>query len=378
MRVVCTTVIRNTSGKAVHGHIYEIDWDRQRIRRRIDMPRPIGDRLLLRLNPRGGARGGRGVRITEDAIYAANDNTIIRYDHNWNALGRISNQLLTGIHEIEVVEGGIWAACTGVDLALKLSPSGKVLKRWSPRTSDKIKRMLGVEGKYGRHWPPRVVGWGYLNLYRLPGFGLRRLADRIGMPERKRRPWHMLDEDSQTGAERMLWEMYRRFPALKADNFHLNCVHQYADELYVTIQTWPWREKACIVRVEPDVAVELGARGLSNPHNGQMLDENRLIINDTGTQAVKVFERGTGRLIRSISCSDMGLEGRTWLRGLKQIDGDRILIGVGSLTGAKVGGGVSGVSAQIIELDLNTEHVLKRLVLSHDPNTAPHGLDAIG
>ncbi len=326
--------------------------------------------LLLLLNPRGGMRGGRGIHIAEDGFYVANYDAIIKYDRHWNELGRISNQLLTGVHEIAVVRDGIWAASTHIDLAVKMNFSGQVVKSWSPRTSNAIKQVLGIEDKYSSRWPPSIVGWGYLNWYRIPGFLLKKLSNVIGLPDRTDAPWHVLDEAPQRFGERLLWGMYRIFPALSYDDFHLNCVHAYENELHVTIHTWPWTEKASIVRIEPQVAVELGSDSLRRPHNGQVFDDDRLIINDTGTQAVKLFERGTGRLLNSISISDMGIKGRAWLRGLKKVSESHVLVGVGAHTG-------SMVPTQIIELDLYEEKVVESLVISEEPNTSLHGLDAI-
>lgn len=377
MKVVCTTTIRNTGKGKIHGHIIEIDWKKQAIVRRINMPRPKGERLILKLNLRG--LGGRGVCITKNAIYVANSNTIIKYDHNWNELGRISHQLLADIHEIEVTRDGIWVSSTGIDSAIKLDFSGQLLKIWSPRTDSLVKKVLGIEDKCRASWPPKSVGWGF-NLYHPLNLILHRLEARIGLRERSPYstiPWHLLGAKPETKTEKWLWRLHRVIPALRPNAFHLNCVYLHGEEVYVTLFTWPWLEKACVVRIEPTVDSIFGTSGLGMPHNGQVLDDEHLILNDSISQTVRVYKIKTKELVKSISCEQMGIRGEAWLRGLKQLGDSRVLIGVGAWTrptSTSQGGQVA--HSQIVELDLKRETVLNRVIISEDSLTSVHGLDA--
>lgn len=284
MKVICTTVIRHSEKGESHGYIYEIDWNNKKIVKKVEMPNPKADWLLLKLNPRGGSRGGRGVQITDEAIYVANDNMIIMYDHNWNEIRRISNQLFTGIHEI-------WVSSTGIDSAIKINFSGNVLKMWSPRTDPLVKKVLGIDDNYRTSWPPKWIGWGYLNPYKILDHMLRSFLSKVGLPERSKKfrlPYHYMNYDSNSKLEKWLWKFYRAFPKLRQDDFHLNCVSGYKNEIIITLLKLPWRNKACMVNIEPSVEIELGDMALGMPHNGIIIDDHHLIINDNGTQGIKL------------------------------------------------------------------------------------------
>ncbi|NIQ79126.1 MAG: hypothetical protein GTN93_13780 [Anaerolineae bacterium] len=178
--------------------------------------------------------------------------------------------------------------------------------------------------------------------------------------------------------EQWLWTAYRAVPALSPNEFHLNCVRVYRDEVYVTLLNWPWRSRACLLRIEPDVHIEFGSKDIGMPHNAQILDEGHLIVNDTEKQALKVFARSTGELVNHISCAEMGIEGKAWLRGLKPLGNRRVLVGAGAWSS------VVGEPdwrrtippAQIMEVDLEAREVSRRVVVSDKGLTSIHGLDA--
>ena len=370
MRVICTTSIRGTVGGYDHGHIYDIDWDSGRIMRKLEVPPPKGERLLLALNPRGGARGGRGVRVVGDEVYVANDNLILKYDLDWNERGLISHQLLTRIHEIDVVHDGIWVASTGNDLAVKLDFSGRVLRVWSPRTDEQFKHAVGLARKYQRRWPV-WTGSGYRQPWWLLRGVLKRLAGLQTLP--KGTPRHILGEAPATVEEKLLWFSFRILPGLSPDDFHLNCVNAWGNEICVNLMFSPWPARACIVRIEPSFRIELSDDSLNGPHNGQLLDDKTVVVNDTKSGVLKVFDRRSGVLMKSISCEQMGLEGHPWLRGLKRLSSTRVLVGAGA-TSLFVE--AASIPVQVLELDLESEKVLRRVVLCEDGRTSIHGLDA--
>ena len=61
MKVVCTTVIHHTLGEFTHGHIYEIDWSKKKIVYKTKVPKPKAYSVFVKLNSRGGNRGGWNV-----------------------------------------------------------------------------------------------------------------------------------------------------------------------------------------------------------------------------------------------------------------------------------------------------------------------------
>jgi len=371
MRVICTTVVRSPKQGAPYGYIYDIDWDALEIRKTLPIFAPK-DALGLLRNPFTRFRGPAGLRLTCDAVYVAMGDRITKYDYSWNEVGQIVNPWFSELHELVVDEDGVWAASTGLDLAIKVDFSGKVIRCWSPRTYGPLKVIYGIQDQYRGRWPS---GYGMGSF--LAGAVLRRFGRLGSLPTRSGAPYHVLNVKPKTVVESWLWRIYRRFPALSADDFHLNSVYRFQDELYVTIFKWPWNEKACVIRIEPDLGIELGCPGLSMVHNGQIIDEERLIINDTGNQSVKLFERKTNRLIRDFPSTSIGIQGPVWLRGLKKLSDERVLVGVGANNSYGPVQTSRPPPTQIVELELSTGRVLKRLILTEDTTSSVHGLDAI-
>jgi hypothetical protein len=125
MRVICTTVIRGADQFDLSGRIIEMDLPSGEIIVAMNLPNKGNI-----IGPRGGSRGGRGVRVFNNKIYVAIYDRILVYDLNWNLLSEIQHPHVVGHHEIQVDAQGIWCCSTMIDAVVKLDFSGKVLFEW--------------------------------------------------------------------------------------------------------------------------------------------------------------------------------------------------------------------------------------------------------
>jgi hypothetical protein len=126
MRVICTTVIRGADNFDMSGRIMEIDLPTGEVVFSMNLPHNKGSVL----GPRGGSRGGRGVRVFENSIYLAIYDRVLVYDLEWNLLTEIRHPHVVGHHEIQVDHEGIWCCSTVADAVMKLGFKGNVLFEW--------------------------------------------------------------------------------------------------------------------------------------------------------------------------------------------------------------------------------------------------------
>lgn len=336
MRVIATTVVREAiRGRQRTGYIYDVDWASCRVSRRLPVPEPRFPESDD--NPRGGVRGGRGVAVTRHGILVANYDTLLRYDDEWNLVDELTHPLLVGVHEIDWDGQHVWVAATGIDAVLRVSLDGDAEVAWDPH-ADGIARKLGLRAR--RHPTDGSVD------YRV-----------------------------------------REAPLL--DQCHLNCVVRREDELIVNFglvrKSRPtairalnrvrarlrralgardrWRPdrrnsgSAVVVRVTrggaADVLVELDDHDFPT-HNGQLIDDERLAVNDSTANMLRIFRVPDGSQIGHVDVPG------TWLRGLELLGNSQALVGT--------------APAAIVQVDLDAASIVARLQLSEDPNEAVHGL----
>ena len=340
MKIIATTTIRHsTIGEQASGHVLEVDWTGQRIIKRFAVPDPMYPESNT--NPRGGLRGGRGVKVRRGHYFVANYDTVHVYDSNWRLQDKISHPLATDIHEIDLDASGIWLSCSRYDMALKLDYGGEKLDHWHISDSPGLMRMIGV---------------------------------RCGLPD--------------------LTKDYRRQMTMGLDHTHLNCVQIGADDsLIVNLgQVKPYRQwqrigrrllplpakhahrlgpairglykalhgsRSFIVklnRTNSEKTRVLGEYPALRPnHNGQMLsDETSVLAAEDGGIVIHHIESHQSQLI-PIPAS--------WARGIAKIEEQRLLVGI--------------QPCAIVEVDLRSCRVTRRFELSDNPDESVHGLALI-
>jgi hypothetical protein len=329
MRLIATTVVRESiRGKQKTGFVYDIDWASRQVVRRFPVPEPRYPESDD--NPRGGVRGGRGVAVTRHGIVVANYDTLYRYDDDWNVLDAFSHPLFVGIHETDWDGEHLWLSATGIDAVLKVTLNGEAAVAWDPYGSS--------------------------------------LATRVRL---RKRP-NPIDGSVD----------YRKREAPLIDHFHINGVTRRGSSLVVncglvrTRSPLPirlasrvlsklaggqvlrrTRGGSLVVRVEGDGVIDVLAELADHDfatHNGQLLDDFRLVLNDSSVNSVRIFELTSGGKHRSVRVPG------TWLRGLERIDRRRILVGTAPAT--------------IVLVDLDREAIEASVQLSSNPNEAIHGL----
>jgi hypothetical protein len=332
MRVVATTVVRESvRGKQRTGYIYDVDWDAGRIRRRLPVPEPRFPESDT--NPRGGVRGGRGVAATRAGIVVANYDTLHLYDDDWQVVDSFSHPLFVGIHEIDWDGKHVWLAATGLDAVLKATLDGSVEVAWDAH----------AEGS-------------------LNGYELRPRRNAIdGSVDYRRREAPLLNQCHVNGVVR--W----------GDGLVVNCglvrrTKPFATKLAARVRGrlgFPDKKKghagsrSLVVHVDSagysTVLLELEEHDFPS-HNGQLLAEDLLTVNDSTNNKLRIFELAneTARERRAVEVDG------TWLRGLEPTRNGCVLLG--------------SAPATLMLADLETGAIRGKIELSNDSNEAVHGL----
>lgn len=149
MRLLCTTVKRGAEDYHISGRILEIEIPSGEIVASLNLP----DKCKVS-GPRGGSRGGRGVRVLDDRIYVAIYDRILVYNFAWELISEISHPHVVGHHEIQVDAEGIWCCSTIVDAIFKIDFQGRVLFEWWASEDDRFISWLNARKI---HWDKTVV-----------------------------------------------------------------------------------------------------------------------------------------------------------------------------------------------------------------------------
>jgi hypothetical protein len=331
MRVIATTVVRESiRGKQKTGYIYDIDWDSQQVTRSLPVPDPSFPESDD--NPRGGVRGGRGVAATRHGIIVANYDTLYVYDDAWELQDSFTHPLFVGTHEIDWDGDHLWTAATGIDAVLRVGLDRSVEVAWDPHDEHHAER-----------------------------FGIRR------------RP-HPMDGSVD----------YRVRQAPVIDQCHINGVTRHDGVTVVNCglvrKTRPWlsrfstrvrrklgaddrrkanpnRGSSMVVSVNgsgpASVLVELANHDFPT-HNGQLLDADRLALNDSTNNTLRVFSTAGARELSALRAPG------SWLRGMEPVDAAHVLVGT--------------APGSVLLVDLEANEVVRSIQLSQDPNEAIHGL----
>ena len=126
------------------GELVRLDWKRKQVLRRTPMA-PL-DSSLRDGNPRGNARGGRGIWVTPESVLAAAYDGIKIFDHDLNQQREVSNGLLAGLHEVLMTAPGrLWVTATALDAALEIElENGSAARAYWPREVPAFQEAFGV------------------------------------------------------------------------------------------------------------------------------------------------------------------------------------------------------------------------------------------
>ncbi|HEV3021300.1 MAG TPA: hypothetical protein VGX76_02490 [Pirellulales bacterium] len=233
MVVYFTTVVR-TAPPDRGGELVKLDWEAKRVIARV--PMAAQDPPLQDPNPRGSTRGGRGVLLNGNEIYAASYHTIHVFDRRLATKGKLIHPLFANLHELSWDGDAIWASSTDLDGAIKVDRAGRTIAEWWPR------------------------------------------EDPVTSVRFKLRP---LDFDkSQDNRARFVGNGK---PA--AGHVHLNAVATQDGRPLMLLNRF-----GCVVRLEP-TEILVDDPTLKGCHNLLVLADGRLAVNDTVNRAVRLYDR---------------------------------------------------------------------------------------
>jgi hypothetical protein len=328
MRVFLSTVVRGAPTEKA-GELIALDWSTKKVLGRV--PLVPKDPPLDDPNPRGGGRGGRGIVLMRDELFVATFHTLHGFDYKLRPTRTITNNNFAGLHEVKLVDDGIWVSSTAIGAVFKVALDGKTKQEWWVHEDPVVLQTFSV--------PPLTV------------------------------------DKSQDNRLTYL-EPFSKV--------HLNNVDVHNGQVYVC-----FNNHGAILRLFPTTVVAHDP-ALKGCHNGLVTDDEEVLLNDSHHHAVVVFDLHTGHVKRRINLADFPevaklLNFRTcrniswrvrlenfvrrqrvarplFTRGMCLLDGARILVGVSP--------------AAVLELDYKQGRLLDMWQLSDSANECVHGLEA--
>lgn len=318
MDVFFSTVVRQ-SPIAQGGELVRVDWTTKKVIAKkplvpIDPPITENDDP----NPRGNARGGRGILRYGNILYVAIYHSLLLFDTSLNLKDKVTNNLFVGLHEVYHNDDTIWVASTAIDGAICIDPHGNFIDSWWARENPSIQRLFTLE--------PLSINKNVDN--------------------------------------RLLWLKVQ--PSKQPSHTHLNAVAVNKGQLHVLLN-----RLGVVYNTKTDDVV-LEDTSIIGCHNLVFLGE-RMLINDSLGKRVMVYSH-TGKLIREINLlaypevsaihdeetTNFYEKRRLFVRGLSPINNDRILVGFSPAT--------------IVEIELNSGRLLDLYRYSEDVAVCVHGL----
>lgn len=329
MRVFLSTVVRGAPMEKA-GELISLDWEKKGVLKRV----PIfpSNPSLDDPNARGGGRGGRGIALLRDELFVANYHTLLGFDYDLNPTRTITNHNFAGLHEIKLVEDGIWTSSTALGCVQKVSFDGVTRESWWAHEDPLVQREFSST--------PLMV--------------------------------------DKTKDNRLAY-------LKNISKLHLNNVEVHGGRVYVC-----FNNHGAVMRLFPTEIVSRDP-ALKGCHNGLVTDDAEVIINDSHNHTVVVFDLKSGqvkkrinlaefpkvaKLMKVTSCRDISWRVRLenfirrqrvalplFTRGMCRLDEARILVGVSPAT--------------VLEVDYRQGRLLDMCQLSESANECVHGLEAV-
>ena len=128
------------------GEIILLDWEQKKTIRKLPIY-PDNPRMDDDPNPRGNARGCKGIVIRGEEIVAADFHTLRVYDLSLHYKYSFSHDLMVGLHELfAAANGDIWVSSTVIDAALKYDIRGEMLtSAIFPRELTNLQKALNLQ-----------------------------------------------------------------------------------------------------------------------------------------------------------------------------------------------------------------------------------------
>jgi hypothetical protein len=250
---VCFSTVVRAAPLENGGEVVLLDWQDKTVeaKRPIYPTRPeIEDP-----NPRGNARGGRGIEVTDGGVIVASYHTLRVYDRELRHLRDVSHPLMAGLHEIRSDDNGqIAVSSTSIDAVLVMDlASGRAVRQYWPREMP----------------------------------GLQRDLDLTPLQIDKK-------VDNRT---RFLATKHARDPS----HLHLNSADTWRGEMYALFNAF-----GVIANLDRD-EILIQDEALRHGHSLLIKDNGTALVNNTFGRAVCIYDLHTRTLKRTISLTKFGL-----------------------------------------------------------------------
>lgn len=318
-KVFATTVLRESLNKELTGYLYKIDWYNQSILKSTKIPLNSGHPFW---SGRGGNRGGRGIEYKNNILYVATAMSILKYTTELQLIGEIKAKELAGLHEICIVEQGIWCTSTIHDLMILLSFDGKVIDSWDGSNSELLQSTYS--------FTPRHLNYNF--------------------------------DIDPTKVENSLSNIESY---VSQERLHINSVSSNKnDEVFIYASKLNSLVK---IRPLPEALIIEDTKLLNAGHNCTYNDSTSFIANDTKRQNIVLYNLD-GDIIKRINTSINSRQLSTqftkpgWQRGLSRITDDVFLVGSSPALIFEVNI-QTGEIGQLFELDNNVKHCVHGLLV---------------
>ncbi len=302
------------------GELVKLDWTAKRVLKAVPVY-PSDPDIDIDPNPRGNSRGGKGIIISGDEIFAGTYHSILVFDPDLNLKRRITNNLFVNIHEMCFAGDDIWVSSTTIDCAIKVTRDGKTVKTWWPREEPALQQ------KYG-----------------LTPMDIDKSAD-----NRLR----YIDAELSTAP----------------GHTHLNSVITRGDHTYVLLN-----QMGALIQIEPELKVVLEDPLLRRAHSPVITaDGSRFMLCSSFNHALLIYDRMRGTMINKIDLldfkeiknlsrksPDQPFNKSIFVRGLEIVDKARVLAGI--------------APAGILEIDVVKNRLLDFYQYSAEVGDAVHGI----
>lgn len=330
MHMFFSTVVRGAPMEK-GGELISLDWKTKKIVKRV--PVIPSNPSVDDPNTRGGGRGGRGIVVLRDEIFVASYHSLLGFDWDLNPTRTITNFNFAGLHELKLVEDGIWTSSTALGCVQKVDFNGKTLAEWWAHDDPLVQKEFPSP-------EPLTIDKTADNRLRY------------------------LDSFSKV---------------------HLNNVEVYKGRVYVC-----FNNHGAVLRLFPTEIVSHDP-AVKGCHNGLVTDDGEFIINDSHNHTVIVLDLKSGGVkkrinliefpeVANLAAASTLKNVSPWVRlrnfiirkrmtrplftrGLCRLDDARLLVGVSP--------------ASVLEIDYKKARLLDLFTLSTSANECVHGLEAV-
>lgn len=360
MQYIITTTVRSSQTSEDSGHAYALDYGRWEITGRTPIPSPLF--LKCDTNPRGGARGGKGVAADGDTVWISNADHIHCFGPNWNLVRSFTHPSCAMIHDIERDGRALWVASTCNDLLMKFNEEGALVDFFDIRLYPAILEQVGLNDL--RPWSRDRILAGTLD-FRDPRTHVLEETDRLHLNAVCRLPdgdFLMSFGRVTTSKMKLLWKW--KVAAMRVGSWD-NIVRanrliarllRAPRQRHTNLVAAPGSYRALVVRWTPEGAcrVLLDLPGLMVPNHTLIhVGEHGVLYNDTDKGEVVIFDPDSGTERARIFVD------RTFLRGAALVSEDHVLV---------------GSQNRIFLVNIRTHCVERALQIDEDTRSAVHGI----